>query len=250
MTGKLKSTKTPTLASVHSHMRALADSARPIHLARFFKTGPGEYAEGDKFLGITVPQTRAVLREFITLPFADTLKLLQSPWHEERLLALLLLVAHMRKADDAEQTRIYEAYLGHTRYINNWDLVDLSARDIVGLYLERRPRNVLDELAVSADLWERRISIVATFHFIRCGEFDDSLRVARTLLHDKHDLIHKAVGWMLREVGKRNRAELESFLRAHAAAMPRTMLRYAIEHFPETQRQVYLAQGKSRHGRH
>jgi len=248
MAGKLKSTQmpTPTLAAVHSHMRSLADSSRGTNLARFFKTGPGDYAEGDKFLGITVPQTRGVLREFMALPFADTLTLLQSPWHEERLLALLLLVARMRKADDTEQTRIYEAYISNTRYINNWDLVDLSARDIVGLYLAQRPRTVLDALVLSTHLWERRIAVVATFYFIGRGEFDDSLRVAQALLGDKHDLIHKAVGWMLREIGKRDRAVLETFLRAHATEMPRTMLRYAIEHFPEAQRQAYLAKGKVR----
>ena len=248
MASRPKSAETPppTLAAVHKRMRALADPARAANLARFFKTGPGDYAEGDKFLGITVPQTRGVLREVITLPFTDTLKLLQSPWHEERLLALLLLVARMRKADNAEQTRIYEAYLGHTGYINNWDLVDLSARDIVGLYLAQRPRTVLDTLVLSTHLWERRIAVVATFYFIGRGEFDDSVRVARALLGDKHDLIHKAVGWMLREIGKRDRAVLETFLRAHATEMPRTMLRYAIEHFPEAQRQAYLAKGKVR----
>jgi len=230
----------PDLAVLRARMYALADPQRALKLARYFKTGPGDYAEGDLFLGITVPLTRRLVRAFVGLPLTDMLQLLTSPWHEERLLALLLLVARMGHADAAEQARIYRAYLGHTRYINNWDLVDLSARDIVGPYLEHRARTPLDKLAASKNLWERRIAVLATFHFIRRGEFADALRLANKLLNDPHDLMHKAVGWMLREIGKRERPVLEAFLRDHAQHMPRTMLRYAIEHFPPTRRRTYL----------
>jgi 3-methyladenine DNA glycosylase AlkD len=234
-------TSNPSIGGVRARLRALANPARAAILARFFKTGPGEYGQGDKFLGITVPVTRRVAREFARLAFADTLKLLKSPWHEERLLALLLLVARMRHADQDDEERIYRAYLAHTDYINNWDLVDVSARDIVGPYLEKRARDVLDQLAASNSVWERRIAVLATFHFIRRRDFVDTLRLARKLLSDEHDLMHKAVGWMLREIGKRDRSVLEDFLHTHARSMPRTMLRYAIEHFPPARRRAYLA---------
>jgi 3-methyladenine DNA glycosylase AlkD len=229
-----------TFSALRAQVKKLAD---PIHariLVRYFKTGSGQYAEGDRFLGITVPKLRRLARSHAALPLAKVLTLLKSPWHEERLLALLLLVARMQKAQANEQGQIYRAYLRHTRYINNWDLVDVSARDIVGAYLAQRSRAPLDKLVVSTNLWQRRIAVLATFHFIRCHEFADTLRLARKLLRDEHDLMHKAVGWMLREVGKRDRAVLEGFLRVYAQRMPRTMLRYAIEHFPKAQRQAYL----------
>ncbi len=209
-------------------------------LQRFFKTGPGQYGEGDRFLGIRVPDLRRLVGEFQSVTVAESLELLRSPLHEERLLALLVMVRLYAKGDRARKKEIFEAYLENTRFINNWDLVDASASQIVGDYLSDRSRKPLYALAGSSDLWERRISIIATFHFIRRGEFDDTLKVAEILLSDREDLIHKAVGWMLREVGKRNLAVEEDFLKRHYAAMPRTMLRYAIEKFPETRRQMYL----------
>ena len=179
-------------------------------------------------------------REYQTVTMNIAPTLLRSRIHEDRLLALLILVRQFQRSDEAVRQRIYDLYLANTRYINNWDLVDCSARDIVGGYLADKDRSPLDGLARSESLWERRISIIATFHFIRSGVFEDTLRIARTLLGDREDLIHKAVGWMLREVGKRDQEVLEGFLRRHHSTMPRTMLRYAIERFPEQQRTGYL----------
>jgi 3-methyladenine DNA glycosylase AlkD len=225
-------------------LRALADPADAEFLQRFFRTGPGEYGEGDRFLGIRVPAIRAVARELVRMPLAETERLLHSPWHEARLLALILLGDAYRRASAAERNAIFRLYLRNAKYINNWDLVDLSAPNIVGAHLADRPRSRLDALARSKKLWERRIAIVATHQFIRAGEFDDTLRVARILLHDAHDLIHKAVGWMLREVGKRDPARLTSFLDEHAHEMPRTMLRYAIERFSVADRKRYMSARK------
>ena len=227
-------------------MRALANPAKAVELQRFFKTGPGEYAEGDRFLGIMVPQIRRVVREFQDLSLGDVTRLLRSGFHEERLLALLILVRRFEKGDDRARQEIYRTYLNYTRFINNWDLVDVTAAHLVGGYLRDRDRAPLYRLALSDDLWERRIAIVATFHFIRGNDFRDTLRVARLLLRDREDLIHKAVGWMLREVGKRDRAVEEMFLKRHGCAMPRTMLRYAIERFPERLRRRYLLSTRDR----
>ncbi len=228
---------------VQKELRAIASAETATNLQRFFKTGPGQYGEGDVFLGIKVPPLRALAKQHRDAGLDTVAALLASRYHEERLFALLLLMQFYQRADDKEQADAYRLYLDHTQRINNWDLVDISAPHIVGRHLQDRPRKLLHTLARSPLLWERRIAIIATFHFIRRSDFDDTLRIAATLLQDEHDLMHKAVGWMLREVGKRDPAAEEDFLRRHYHDMPRTMLRYAIEHFPETKRKNYL-QGK------
>ena len=226
---------------VVSRLRQFADRERAkLHL-RFFKTAPGEYGGGDRFLGIRVPNLRRVAREFRSLSLKDVEELLASKWHEERLLALVILVNQYARAADAEREAIYRLYLASTQHINNWDLVDVSAAQIVGAYLLDRDRRVLYRLAKSRSVWERRIAIIATAWFIRADQFDDTFAIVERLLGDKHDLIHKAAGWMLREIGKRDREAEERFLRKYAPRMPRTMLRYAIERFPKAVRQRYLA---------
>jgi len=229
-----------TLTGVKRELRALADARDAEHLQRFFKTGKGQYGEGDRFLGIRVPQLRALARRFRSLSREHVLDLLRSPWHEQRLLALLLLVDQYRRGTDVERATIYRAYLDHTDYINNWDLVDSSAEHIVGAQLDPAHLLGFETLARSESPWERRIAMLATFHWIKKREFRPALHVAELLLDDSHDLIHKAVGWMLREIGKRDLAVEEGFLREHCRNMPRTMLRYAIERFPETRRRQYL----------
>jgi len=226
---------------LRAELYALADPADAIHLQRFFKTAPGEYGAGDKFLGLRVPALRKLVRDYRQLNDADALEMLASSWHEERLLALMLLVDGYDRGDESRRERIHRAYLEHTRYINNWDLVDASAEHIVGPHLEAREIALLQRLAKSDDIWERRIAIISTFHFIKRNEFAPTLKIARLLLEDSHDLIHKAVGWMLREVGKRDRRVEDAFLKKHYKKMPRTMLRYAIERHPETLRKRYLA---------
>ena len=227
---------------IQAEFRACADADDAVNLSRFFKTGPGQYGEGDLFLGIRVPVIRKFSVKYaseLTLPGAGLM--LKSKYHEERLLALLIMVRKFKNADTAERQAIYDLYLSHTEWINNWDLVDLSAEHIVGGWLNDQPRSAtLQRLARSELLWDRRISILATFHFIKQRDFIDTIAVAEILLHDKHDLIHKAVGWMLREVGNRDRAVEEAFLKRHYHVMPRTMLRYAIERFPEPLRLAYL----------
>jgi 3-methyladenine DNA glycosylase AlkD len=230
-----------TLAAVRRRLREVADPEDAVFLQRFFKTGPGQYGEGDHFLGIRVPMTRKLAREFADLPLGDIEKLLHDRWHEARLLALVLFVSQYARGGAAEKDRIFRLYLANTNRINNWDLVDMSAAGIVGAHLETRDRAPLDRLARSKSLWERRIAIVATYWFIRHGEFDDTLRIAATLLGDSHDLIHKAVGWMLREVGKRDERVLETFLDEHASEMPRTALRYSIERMSPAKRTRYMA---------
>ena len=231
----------PTLGALRRDLRAEADADDAVHLQRFFKTGPGQYGEGDRFLGVRVPVLRRLARGYRTLTADDALTLLQSKWHEERLLGLLLLVAMYQRGQGADKQVVYDAYLAHTRHINNWDLVDASAEHIVGPHVIPDRLDVLERLARSPDLWERRIAMLATFHGIKQGQFAPALRIATLLLNDRHDLIHKAVGWMLREIGKRDRALEQAFLREHHGAMPRTALRYAIEHFPERERRRYLA---------
>jgi 3-methyladenine DNA glycosylase AlkD len=206
----------------------------------FFKTGPGEYGEGDIFLGVTVPDIRTVVKEFQGAPLPEVITLLRSKIHEERLLALLLLVQAFTKGNDAQKKKIYSLYLKNTKYINNWDLVDLSAPNIVGTHLLDKSRKTLYAFARSGDLWKKRIAVLSTFAFIRQNDLNDSLRISKILLKDDHDLIHKAVGWMLREVGKRDMPTEEKFLKQHYKTMPRTMLRYAIERFPEAKRKRYL----------
>lgn len=226
---------------MRAEIHEMAKPERGDHSQRFFKTGPGQYGEGDKFLGLTVPQMRGLVREYRDLDDASALKLLASSWHEERLIALLLLVQGYERGDEARRNRIHRAYLANTRQINNWDLVDASAGQIVGAHLDSKDVALLKRLARSKSLWERRIAIVSTFYFIRRDEFRPTLVVAGLLLGDAQDLIHKAVGWMLREVGKRDRAVLDRFLRKRYRRMPRTMLRYAIERHPERIRKQYLA---------
>jgi 3-methyladenine DNA glycosylase AlkD len=209
-------------------------------LQRFFKTGAGEYAEGDRFIGVTVPPIRKLAQDYRDLPLQEIHSLLCSAIHEERLLALLLMVSQFQRGNKLQRQTLYRLYLASTGQINNWDLVDVSAEHIVGGWLFDRSRKPLYKLARSASLWERRIAIMATFHFIKRGEFSETLRLAERLINDEHDLIHKAVGWMLREVGKREQGVEEAFLQQHYRIMPRTMLRYAIEKFPEQRRQAYL----------
>lgn len=206
---------------------------------RFFKTGPGQYGEGDQFLGLTVPMLRAMAKRYSQLGLVEAGKLLLSVWHEARLLALLIMVEQYARGDAAQQTAIYKLYLASTARINNWDLVDASAAYIVGPHLQQQSRAPLLRLARSDDVWQRRIAVLATFHYIKQGEFAETLRIAELLLNDEHDLIHKALGWMLREIGKRNQSVAEAFLDAHAAQMPRTMLRYAIERFTPALQQRY-----------
>lgn len=228
------------ISSVQRELRRLGDPQRAGILQRFFKTGPGEYAEGDKFLGITVPQTRKLVRKYSHLTLNQVQTLLGSDYHEERLLAVLILVAQFKKADAELQQRIFRFYVKNKRYVNNWDLVDSSSPVIVGGFLRDKERTLLYDYAQSKNLWDRRIAIMSTFTFIRVGDFSDSLALARILLRDSHDLIHKAVGWMLREIGKRDLTTEERFLDAHSSQMPRTMLRYAIEKFDKNKKQHYL----------
>lgn len=230
-----------TAQEIIKQLRKLADPERAVHSARFFKTGPGEYGEGDRFLGIRVPEIRAQVKKYEAVSLKDIQTLLMSLYHEERLIALLLLVRQFARADDHEKAVIFELYLNNTHRINNWDLVDSSASQIVGSYLADKDKQLLYKLVTSTSLWERRIAIIATFQFIRDKHFEDSLKLAKQLLKDKEDLIHKAVGWMLREIGKREVEVEKSFLQLHYKNMPRTMLRYAIEKFPEQVRKKYLS---------
>ncbi len=235
------------LRELRQRLREAAHPSQAAIARRFFKTGPGEYGEGDLFLGLKVPQLRAELPHTDALSEADVLDLLHSEWHEERLLALLALgrrFARAKKEDAATQQRLVSLYLANTKWINNWDLVDSSAPHILGAWLLRRDRTVLDTLAASTSLWEQRIAILATQAFIRAGDFADTLRLSALFLSHPHDLMHKACGWMLREVGKRDVKPLLSFLDQHAARMPRTMLRYAIEKLSPKARQAYLAMKK------
>ena len=227
---------------IRTQLRAMANPEKAAVLRRFFKTGPGEYGEGDKFLGITVPQLRRLALACSTADEDFVRELLYSEFHEERLFALLCLMAIYKRAGHDGQKRIFEMYLANTDRINNWDLVDISAPQIVGAYLERGDRGRLYELAVSRSLWERRIAIISTLHFIRLNDLTDTLQISQLLLSDQEDLIHKAAGWMLREAGKRDASALKAFLEHHAPFMPRTMLRYAIEKFPPAERRFWLIQ--------
>ena len=229
------------LQKIKRELAGLADPEQARVLRGFFKTGPGQYGEGDVFRGIRVPVLRQIVKKYPDLPLADAEKLLHAGHHEDRLLGLLFLIAEFEKGGAEVRRQIYQLYLANTRFINNWDLVDVSAPNVVGAYLFDRNRAPLRSLARSGPLWERRIAIVATFYFIRRNQFDDTLEIAGMLLDDKHDLMHKAAGWMLREVGKRDLAAEEGFLREHCTHMPRTMLRYAIERFSPDKRAAYLA---------
>jgi 3-methyladenine DNA glycosylase AlkD len=228
---------------ISKRLQKMGDKEDARFLQGFFKTGVGQYGEGDIFLGIRVPELRNLAKEYKTLPPEEVLPLLRSPYHEVRLFALILLVNAFAKGDETIQKKIYDLYVANTGYINNWDLVDLSAPNIVGAFLMERSRKPLYQLTKSKILWERRIAVLATFYFIKNNQFDDSLKTAGILLQDKEDLIHKAVGWMLREVGKRDIVSAESFLQKHCRVMPRTMLRYAIERFTPAKRRKYLDGG-------
>ena len=227
------------LVNLQRDVRKLENKRKAKILAGFFKTGEGEYGFGDVFLGISVPQSRKIAIKYKDLGFDGILKLLRSEIHEERLIALLILV-HQFQHEEMLERRIYEFYLKNTKFINNWDLVDLSADKIVGGYLIDKPKAILYKLAKSTSLWERRIAMVSTYTFIKNGEFDDTLGIAEILIEDQNDLIQKAVGWMLREVGNRNLAAEEKFLKKHYKNMGRTALRYGIEKFPEQVREKYL----------
>jgi 3-methyladenine DNA glycosylase AlkD len=233
--------KSLSSAAIHRRMKALGRPSDAALLQRFFKTGAGQYGAGDRFLGIRVPMLRKLAREYQEVSLRNVAALLKSPWHEERLLALLILVRQYARGDAARRDAIYRLYMSNTFRINNWDLVDCSAEHIVGAHLHDGDGSGLRRLAKSNLLWERRIAIIATFQYIKRRQFDTTLSVARLLLDDPHDLIDKAVGWMLREVGKRDRAVEEEFLRRYAGRMRRTMLRYAIERFPPVLRRRYLA---------
>ncbi|MFH2140199.1 MAG: DNA alkylation repair protein [Pseudomonadota bacterium] len=226
--------------TISAKLHTLASPDTASILQRFFKTGPGQYGEGDLFLGIKIPPLRALAKQHRDADLATIAALLSSKYHEERLFSLLLLMQFYATADERGKQAAYDLYLGGTRHINNWDLVDVSAPHIVGKHLEDRPRKVLQRLAKSGSLWERRIAMVSTLHFIRRNDFTDTLRIAEMLLDDEHDLMHKAVGWMLREVGKRDQRTLETFLQQHYPRLPRTALRYAIERFDPPLRQQYL----------
>ncbi|NCN07721.1 DNA alkylation repair protein [Candidatus Falkowbacteria bacterium] len=228
------------LLNLTKELESLSNKKKAIVLQGFFKTGPGEYGEGDVFLGIVVPVQRQVAKKYLDLRYSDLKQLLNSKTHEYRLVAVLILVTNYKTSDGKIQKQIFNFYLKNLKYINNWDLVDLSAPNIIGNYLLNQSRDILYKLVRSKNIWQRRIAIVSTYSFIRNNEFTDTFKIAKILLTDNHDLIHKAVGWMLREAGKRDQKSLEKFLQQHSGQMPRTMLRYAIERFQEDKRKSYL----------
>lgn len=232
--------KVYTIAQLKKEFLRSSDPVKAKQEQRFFKTGPGEYAAGDKFIGVSVPEQRILAKKYHHLPLSDVWKLLESPIHEHRLTALFILCLQFKPKDETLRKNIVDGYLKHARFVNNWDLVDSSAQHLLGVWLLNKPRTILDHLAKSKLIWERRIAIISTLTFIRHGQYNDTLRLAKILLTDTHDLMHKATGWMLREAGNRDRKSLLLFLDQYAKQMPRTMLRYAIEKLPETQRKQYL----------
>lgn len=226
---------------IQKHLRKLASKEKAAILSRFFKTGPGQYGEGDVFLGITVPKIRKTAKLYKDLILPEIKKLLRSKYHEERMAALFMLLTQYKKGGEHLKNKIFRLYLANTRHINSWDLIDLTTEHIVGKYLKDKPKDLLYELASSKNLWKKRIAMLSTFTYIKEGDCTETLKIAKMLMNDDHDLIHKAVGWMLREVGKRCSTEKEeAFLKKHYKNMPRTMLRYAIERFPEAKRLKYL----------
>lgn len=229
-----------TERKLRTALKAIANPEIAEHSQRFFKTGEGEYGSGDVFLGIRVPNLRKLAKEYKHLPLNEVKRALHSRFHEERLCSLFILVGKYEKGDVKLKEQVFSLYLENTAYVNNWDLVDGSAHQIVGGHLYSRDRDLLYSLAKSDNMWERRIAMIATYHFIKKDDFGDTLELAELLLADEEDLIHKAVGWMLREVGNRNPDLERAFLARHYKAMPRTMLRYAIEKFPEPERKRYL----------
>ncbi len=233
----------PTLVNLRKELKSKASSKKAKLLQRYFKTGKGQYGEGDIFLGLSSVVMRPIAKKYRDLKIGEIKKLLKSKIHEERQTALLILVHKYEKGSGADKKQIFNFYLKNTKYINNWDLVDLSAPKIIGDYLLDKNRKILYKLAKSKNLWERRIAVLATFAFIKKNQFAEVLKISKMLLNDNHDLIHKAVGWMLREVGKQSVRTLEKFLKTHHRKMPRTMLRYAVERFIEGKKRGYLAQG-------
>lgn len=229
------------LDDLRRDLRAAAEPDRVPELERYFQAFPGGYGEGDKFLGVRVSAARAVARRHAALPLDATADLLHSPVHEERLVALFILARRADRGDEDERRAVLELYLANTAHINNWDLVDASAPAVVGGWILDHDEELLDTLAGSDDLWERRIAIIATLRLIRAGELDATFRLTERLLADRHDLIHKACGWMLREAGKRDEPRLVAFVERHLAEMPRTMLRYAIERLPAEERSRLMA---------
>jgi len=228
------------LDKLKQELEGLADSEQAKNLQRFFKTGKGEYGEGDIFLGIKVPKQREIAKKYFGLELKSVKKLVHSRIHEHRLISLLILINKYKSSDKKGKKEIYDFYITNLEYVNNWDLVDVTTPNIVGEYLRGKKHDLLFSLSKSVNLWKRRVSVLATFAFIHDKDFADALKIAQALLADKHDLIHKAVGWMLREVGKRDKQTLINFLDEHATKMPRTMLRYAIEKFSVEERQNYL----------
>jgi 3-methyladenine DNA glycosylase AlkD len=231
-------------AHIEAELDRLSDPEHAAVLQRFFKTGPGGYGEGDVFLGIRVPQLRRLARANRTASTATVERLLASPVHEHRFVALAIWCLQFERADQADRERIADLYLAHRDRVNNWDLVDSSAEYLLADRVAKAPRKLLDPLVRSEVVWDRRIAVLATFALIKRGSFEQTLRVCEALLDDRHDLIHKAAGWMLREVGKRDEARLREFLDRHAAAMPRTMLRYSLERLPQEDRRRYMAAGR------
>lgn len=231
-----------TAAEIQTELDALGNPTDATFAQRFFKTGPGQYGEGDIFIGIRVPVTRKVAARYRSLNLAEIEKLLESPIHEHRLAALIIMTEQAKRATPEQKRALYDLYLRRTDRINNWDLVDVSCRGVVGGYLLDKPRQPLYDLARSQNIWERRIAMVSTWEFIRNNQLQDTFAIAEILLGDAHDLIHKAVGWMLREAGKKNEASLKEFLDQHAAAMPRTALRYAIERLHPADKAHYMTQ--------
>jgi 3-methyladenine DNA glycosylase AlkD len=225
--------------SVQSDLQKSANKEKATLLARYFKTGKGEYGEGDTFIGLSVPLVRAIVKKYRGLPLRDVERLLHSTIHEYRLTALIILIEKFKRAENKKE--IVDVYLKNTKYINNWDLVDLSSHEILGTFLLNKPRKILYTLAKSKNIWERRIAVISTFAFLRQHDTSDSMALADMLLHDSHDLMHKAVGWMLREVAKQDEKIVVDYLSTRYKTMPRTMLRYAIEKFPAGTRKKYLA---------
>ena len=230
-----------TLKELQSEIKANVNPAKAKFLQGFFKTGKGEYAEGDIFLGITVPTSRSLAKKYSQISTADAFELLKSKYHEERLIAIFIFTRHFEKGDEKLKTKIVNEYLKNTKLINNWDLVDSSAYKILGKYLLDKPKDILFKLAKSNLLWDRRISIISTYAFIKAGETATTFQLALQLIDNKEDLMHKGVGWMLREAGKPDPVGLDIFLAEHHKKMPRTMLRYAIEKFPESKRKAFLS---------
>ena len=229
-----------TAESVREKLKQLADPQQAVNLRRFFKTGKGQYSEGDIFLGIKVPIQRVLVKSAYTIEVNEVTNLLHSKIHEERMTALLILVTKFEKGDEKMKQTIFNLFIDNTKWINNWDLVDVTVPKVIGTHLLHRDKSILYTFSESESLWERRIAIVSTFTFIRDNQFNDTLLIAKLLLNDTHDLIHKATGWMLREVGKRDQNTLEEFIKKYYSSIPRTTLRYAIEKFPEALRKSYL----------